>query len=129
MKVLVAPVLAVLTAVGLGLLLRSQDPRSEPELFERLNLTTHDPSGAVDRLARVLSFPTVSSLEAPNHVSDPEVFRQQLEFIQAAYPLVFQHLTTELVRASCAVQCIAELAVGHGSASAVHKWSQRCCTS
>lgn len=52
---------------------------------------------AVARFAKTLTFPTISSIGASNHVKDPETFQALHDYYREAYPIIWQKLKAEQV--------------------------------
>lgn len=104
------PSLVVALAVSWGFLFQFDDPNGDLERAHKpvqLPLVGWDGAGsdeaaavaaAVDRFARVLSFPTLANVNEPdNHVSQPAPFQQLHDYLQSAYPLVYSRLEWERV--------------------------------
>ena len=69
---------------------------------ELVNITLSDSVKAVDALAQLLKFRTVSKSEAQeSHVLDPSQFKLAHDHLRKSYPLVWKHLNVETVSTRC----------------------------
>jgi hypothetical protein len=105
--------IAVVAAVALALLFKLQNT-SQPEelLYKRIEIPLRDADAPVQHLAKVLTFKTVGSAEAPNHVTDEEPFKHLHRYLQNTYPLVYEKLKQETVGGTAASPPAPGLAVG-----------------
>ncbi|KAG2445918.1 hypothetical protein HXX76_000521 [Chlamydomonas incerta] len=90
-----------LFAVGLqvGILVKHSLNVKAPEAPEPVACPAFDHGAALDRFRRLLTFPTVSSKDTADHVTDHEALRGLLAHLEAAYPAVWRTMTVEEVGA------------------------------
>ena len=97
-------VLVLAVAVVLSALLRpaprTQDPEEAAVTPVDIQLDGEAQEGAAARFATVLSYPTVGSSDAPNHIGNPAPFQHLHDFLQRSYPLVYEKLEHERVGAA-----------------------------
>lgn len=94
--------LALLAAVLIALL---RAPRAPPDAEDAVAAAAQPPelpsdvvSAAPGRLAKALSFPTLSGTDAPkNHVVNPAPFQQLHRHLEASFPTVYKRLRYERV--------------------------------
>lgn len=104
--------LALLAAVLIALL---RAPRAPPDAEDAVAAAAQPPelpsdvvSAAPGRLAKALSFPTLSGTDAPkNHVVNPAPFQQLHRHLEASFPTVYKRLRYERASpAGTALHCI-----------------------
>lgn len=96
---LLAPLLALVVAVALAILFQANIKNGIPEeqTYQRLQISVSDPAAAVQHMAKILSFETVSDHEAPNKVLKIEPFNELGAYLHEAYPRVHSELELQLV--------------------------------
>ncbi|KAG2452483.1 hypothetical protein HYH02_002722 [Chlamydomonas schloesseri] len=86
-------------ALQVGILYKQSLHVKAPEVPEPVACLAFDHAAALDRFRRLLTFPTVSSKETPDHVTDHEAMRGMLEHLEQSYPAVWRTMTVEEVGA------------------------------
>ncbi|KXZ55981.1 hypothetical protein GPECTOR_2g1533 [Gonium pectorale] len=85
-------------AAKLGYLYRHAKNASEiPSSPPAFGCPKLDEAAALGRFRRLITFPTVSNVSAPDHVANPQAFHDLLAALEESYPRVWQQLNVEAV--------------------------------
>lgn len=99
MRLILSAVWVLVLSIALSLFLTPRQVHQPTEVYNVVQEKIEDKEAIIARFQKAITFPTVSDINAINHVSHDnlEAFNQFLSWVRSAYPLTFKHLEVEQV--------------------------------